>query len=80
MYKRQVNVPGTTIDLPAIGPKDEKALAHAIEAGADWIAVSYVRTAEDIRPAKDAVKAAGLHTPIIAKIEHPSAVKNLHSI
>ena len=55
------------------------ALSHA-EAGADWIAVSYVRTAEDIRPAKDAVKAAGLHTPIIAKIEHPSALKNLHSI
>ena len=78
--RKGVNVPGTTIDLPAIGPKDEKALAHAIEAGADWIAVSYVRTAEDIRPAKDAVKAAGLHTPIIAKIEHPSALKNLHSI
>ena len=35
---------------------------------------------EDLRPAKDAVKAAGLHTPIIAKIEHPAALKNLHSI
>ena len=39
-----------------------------------------MRTAEDIRPAKDAVKAAGLHTPIIAKIEHPAALQNLHSI
>lgn len=78
--RKGVNVPGTTIDLPAIGPKDEKAISHALEAGADWIAVSYVRTAEDIRPAKDAVKAAGLHTPIIAKIEHPAALKNLHSI
>ena len=78
--RKGVNVPGTTIDLPAIGPKDEKALAHALEAGADWIAVSYVRTAEDIRPARDAVKAAGLHTPIIAKIEHPAALQNLHSI
>ena len=78
--RKGVNVPGTTIDLPAIGPKDEKAIAHALESGADWIAVSYVRTAEDIRPAKDAVKAAGLHTPIIAKIEHPAALTNLHSI
>jgi pyruvate kinase len=78
--RKGVNVPGTTIDLPAIGPKDEKALAHALEAGADWIAVSYVRTAEDLRPAKEAVKAAGKHTPIIAKIEHPSALTNLHSI
>lgn len=78
--RKGVNVPGTTIDLPAIGPKDEKALAHALEAGADWIAVSYVRNAEDLRPAKEAVKAAGKHTPIIAKIEHPSALTNLHSI
>ena len=58
----------------------DRALDHALKTGADWIAVSYVRSAEDLRPAKDAVKAAGLHTPIIAKIEHPAALKNLHSI
>ena len=78
--RKGINVPGTLVDLPAIGPKDHAALAHALKSGADWIAVSYVRTAEDIRPARDAINAAGSHTPIIAKIEHPSALDNLHSI
>ena len=78
--RKGINLPGTTIDLPAIGEKDKRALAHALEAGADWVAVSYVRSAEDIRPAREAIIAAGLHTPIIAKIEHPAALKNLHSI
>ena len=78
--RKGVNLPGTTIDLPAIGEKDKLALDHALKSGADWIAVSYVRSAEDLRPAKDAIKAAGLHTPVIAKIEHPAALQNLHSI
>ena len=78
--RKGINLPGNTIDLPAIGEKDRLALDHALRSGADWIAVSYVRSAEDLRPAKDAVKAAGLHTPIIAKIEHPAALHNLHSI
>ena len=78
--RKGINLPGTLIDLPAIGPKDKLALEHALECGADWIAVSYVRSAEDLRPARNAIKAAGLHTPIIAKIEHPAALDNLHSI
>ena len=78
--RKGVNLPGTTIDLPAIGEKDKQALDHALKSGADWVAVSYVRNAEDLRPAKEAIKAAGLHTPIIAKIEHPAALENLHSI
>jgi len=78
--RKGINVPGTLVDLPAIGPKDHAALAHALKSGADWVAVSYVRTAEDIRPAREAIKAAGFHTPIIAKIEHPSALSNLNSI
>ena len=78
--RKGVNLPGTLIDLPAIGEKDKLALDHALKCGADWIAVSYVRSAEDLRPARNAIKAAGLHTPIIAKIEHPAALENLHSI
>ena len=78
--RKGINVPGTTVDLPAIGEKDKAALSHALEQGADWVAVSYVRSADDIKPAKEAIKAAGLHTPIVAKIEHPAALKNLHSI
>ena len=78
--RKGVNVPGTLVDLPAIGPKDEAALQHALENGADYIAVSYVRTAEDLAPAKEAVKAASMHVPVLAKIEHPVALENLDSI
>ncbi len=78
--RKGINVPGTLVDLPAIGPKDKAALKHALEHGADWIAVSYVRSAKDIAPAKKAIQEAGCHTPVIAKIEHPSALTNLHTI
>jgi len=78
--RKGVNVPGTLVDLPAIGPKDQAALQHALENGADYIAVSYVRTAEDLAPAKEAVRAASMHVPVLAKIEHPVALENLDSI
>ena len=78
--RKGINVPGTMVDLPAVGERDLLALDHALRAGADWVAVSYVRTAEDIKPARDVIMSAGLHTPIIAKIEHPAALENLDSI
>ncbi len=78
--RKGVNVPGTMVDLPAIGPNDEAALAHALKAGADYIAVSYVRTAKDLEPAQRAVREAGLHVPLIAKIEHPVALEHLDEI
>ena len=78
--RKGVNVPGTLVDLPAIGPKDQAALQHALENGADYIAVSYVRTAEDLLPAKEAVRAASMHVPVLAKIEHPVALENLDRI
>jgi pyruvate kinase len=68
------------VDLPAIGEKDQRAIKHALENGADYIAVSYVRTAEDLLPAKEAVKNASMHVPVLAKIEHPVALENLDSI
>ena len=78
--RKGINVPGTLVDLPAIGPKDELALQHALDTGADLIAVSYVRTPEDMQPAKDAIKARGLSTWLVAKIEHPMALKQLDAI
>ena len=78
--RKGVNVPGTMVDLPAIGPNDEAALAHALKAGADYIAVSYVRTAKDLEPAQKAIREAGLHVPLVAKIEHPVALEHLDEI
>lgn len=78
--RKGVNVPGTMVDLPAIGPNDRAAIAHALQEGADYLAVSYVRTPGDLQPAIDAVKAAGKHVPVIAKIEHPMALEHLDDI
>ena len=78
--RKGVNVPGTLVDLPAIGPKDKAALQHALENGADYIAVSYVRTADDLIPAEEAVAEASMHVPVLAKIEHPVALENLDTI
>ena len=78
--RKGINVPGTLVDLPAIGPKDERALEHALDTGADLIAVSYVRTAKDLQPAKETIKNRGLSTWIVAKIEHPMALDHLDEI
>ena len=78
--RKGINVPGTLVDLPAIGPKDQLALQHALDCGADLVAVSYVRTAEDLQPAKDAIKERNLSTWVIAKIEHPMALEHLDEI
>ena len=78
--RKGVNVPGTLVDLPAIGERDEEALAHALKAGADYVAVSYVRTAGDLLPAKKAIAQAEMHVPLVAKIEHPAALDNLEEI
>ena len=76
----RINVPGTLVDLPAIGPKDQLALQHALDCGADLVAVLYVRTVEDLLPAKDAIKERNLSTWVIAKIEHPMALEHLDEI
>ena len=78
--RKGINVPGTMVDLPAIGPKDERALKHALDTGADLVAVSYVRTAKDLQPAKETIKKRGLSTWIVAKIEHPMALTTLDEI
>ncbi len=78
--RKGINVPGTLVDLPAIGPKDKVALKHALDTGADLIAVSYVRTPEDLKPAKEEIKSRGLSTWVVAKIEHPMALSHLDSI
>ena len=78
--RKGINVPGTLVDLPAIGPKDKAALKHALDTGADLIAVSYVRNSQDLQPAKDEIKSRGLTTWVVAKIEHPMALQHLDEI
>lgn len=72
-----LNLPGVSISAPALADKDRADLAFAIsELQADYIALSFVRSAEDIREAK----ALAGDVPIIAKIERPEAVVALSEI
>lgn len=78
--RKGVNVPGTLVSLPSIGEKDLVSIKHALENNVDFIAVSYVRNSNDLKPAINAIKDAGKFTPLIAKIEHPAAIKNFDEI
>ncbi len=78
--RKGVNVPGTLVSLPSVGEKDLASIEHALQHGVDFIAVSYVRNAMDLKPAVEAIKKAQKFTPIIAKIEHPAALDNLEEI
>ncbi|MFY9584740.1 MAG: pyruvate kinase [Candidatus Acidiferrales bacterium] len=75
-----INLPGARLRVPAVTPKDRKDLAFALNHGANYIAVSFVRRAEDVLVAKAAILLAGKDTPVIAKLEKPEAIENLDAI
>jgi pyruvate kinase len=72
--KKGINLPGTKVGLPALTAKDEEDLYFGIENDVDWIALSFVRSAEDIAAVKEKIAARGGRAKIIAKIEKPEAV------
>jgi pyruvate kinase len=75
-----INLPGIPVRVPSLTEKDEIDLEFAIHSGVDAIAVSFVRTADDVRHVRDRVQALGGETWIIAKLEKPQAIENLESI
>ena len=75
-----INLPGVQLRVPALTPKDKEDLRFALKHDADYIAVSFVRRAEDVLQAKALIRKAGKDTPVIAKLEKPEAIKNLDAI
>ncbi len=75
-----VNLPGARLSLHALSEKDREDLLFGIEQGVDYIALSFVRTADDIKRTRRFIRTFGADTPIIAKIEKPEAVLNLEEI
>lgn len=75
-----INLPGVKLRVPALTPKDKADLRFALEEGADYIAVSFVRRPEDVLLAKQLIRAAKKDTPVIAKLEKPEAIENLEAI
>lgn len=79
--KKGVNLPQTKVSLPALTKKDVKDALFAIEQKLDWIALSFVRTAEDLMELQDLISEHSDHKiPIIAKIEKPEGVENIDKI
>ena len=75
-----INLPGVKLRVPALTPKDHEDLAFALECGVNYIGVSFVRRPEDVLMAKEIIKKADKHTPVIAKLEKPEAIDNLDAI
>ena len=75
-----VNLPGLTLDLPQFTDKDRADLEFGLGLGVDWIAMSFVRCGEDVRPLREALKRHRVRVPVLAKIEKPEALHNLNEI
>ncbi len=78
--KKGINRQGGGISAPALSDKDLDDLRRAATAGFDWIAISFVRDADDVNKARAVLKEAGGTAHIIAKIERAEAMDNLEAI
>lgn len=79
--KKGVNLPNTNISLPALTEKDIKDALFSIKMEVDWIALSFVRTPEDLIQLQELIKENSKYKiPIVAKIEKPEAVANIDKI
>ena len=75
-----VNLPGVSIDLPVLTEEDKAALRFGVEQKVDWVAVSFVRTGEDVRYAKAYLNSIGSRAPVMAKLERGEGIDNLDEI
>lgn len=78
--KKGINIPNVKLDVPSLTPKDLKDLEFALKLEPDYIALSFVRSHEDVLSLKEIIKSANLEIPIVSKIEHAFAVKNFDKI
>ncbi|MCX8052766.1 MAG: pyruvate kinase [Armatimonadetes bacterium] len=73
-------LPGATYDASGVTEKDLQDLRFGLEHGVDWVAASFVRSADDILPLKKVMREVGKRVPVVAKIERREAVKNIVEI
>ncbi|MCB0915523.1 MAG: pyruvate kinase [Actinobacteria bacterium] len=75
-----INLPGVAVSVPALTEKDLRDLRWALVTGFDFVALSFVRTADDVSKVREVMAEMGHRVPVLAKIEKPQAVLNLESI
>jgi pyruvate kinase len=78
--RRHINLPGMMVNLPSLTEKDERDLRDGVQAGLDFVALSFVRRSEDILLLRGFLDSLGSRAKIIAKIEDQSGVRNMHAI
>jgi pyruvate kinase len=75
-----INLPGVALSIPALTDKDRKDLEFGLRHGVDAVALSFVRTAADVKMVKDIIIGNGSDVPVIAKLEKPQAIDHLEEI
>ncbi|MEZ4360844.1 MAG: pyruvate kinase [Kofleriaceae bacterium] len=75
-----INLPGVDVSAPALSEKDRTDIQFALRHNVDYVALSFVRRAADVREAKELLTADGISIPVIAKIEKPQALERLSEI
>ena len=79
--RKSVNVPGVSVPLPALTDKDRSDLLFGIEHEIDFVAASFVRTADDVRSIRDFLsRNGGEGVRVISKVENADAVRNIEEI
>ncbi|MGE4517969.1 MAG: pyruvate kinase [Desulfobacteraceae bacterium] len=75
-----INLPGTSLNIPALTQKDRTDLEFGLSIGVDFVALSFVRSAGDIEEIKEIIGSFGRTTPVIAKIEKHEAIEHFDEI
>ncbi len=78
--KKGVNLPGVALSVPSVTEKDKDDLRFALELGVDFIALSFVRKAEDLSETRQLMREMGREVPLISKIEKREALDNLSAV
>ena len=75
-----INLPGAAVSIPVLTEKDKLDMKFGLTHGVDAVALSFVRSADDLRMAEDLMRKYGKSVPIIAKLEKPQAIERLEEI
>ncbi|MEM0941341.1 MAG: pyruvate kinase [Bacteroidota bacterium] len=78
--RKGINLPDTHVSTPSLTEKDLKDIKFGLSQNIDWIALSFVRKADDIRELKKIIAEAGSSARVVAKIEKPEALRNIDEI
>lgn len=78
--KKGVNLPNTKVSLPCLTPKDLEDVVVAMEEGVEWIGLSFVRDAQDVKELRQIIQDFGSFAKIVSKIEKPEAVVDIDQI